>query len=64
MQNLSTEQKATEYNKLLHQYQRLQEEVRLIKAQNIDVSDKDQMRINEIENRMKFVYNQTERLYR
>ena len=46
--NLTTEQKAAEYNRLLHQYQRLQEEVRLIKAQNVNISDSDQVKINKI----------------
>jgi hypothetical protein len=64
MQRLTTEQKASEYNRLLSQYQRLQEEVRLIKAQNVNVTDSDQRKINELEMRMKQVYSQTERLYR
>ena len=62
--NLTTEQKAAEYNRLLHQYQRLQEEVRLIKAQNVNISDSDQIKINKIEGLMMDVYYQTERLYR
>jgi cytochrome c-type biogenesis protein CcmH/NrfF len=62
--NLTTEQKAAEYNRLLHQYQRLQEEVRLIKAQNVNISDSDQVKINKIEGLMMHVYSQTERLYR
>jgi cytochrome c-type biogenesis protein CcmH/NrfF len=64
MQHLTTEQKAKEYNRLLHQYQRIQEEVRLIKAQNVNVSDSDQMKINKLEDLMKHVYSQTEKLYR
>jgi len=62
--NLTTEQKAAEYNRLLHQYQRLQEEVRLIKAQNVNVTDSDQLKISRIEDLMRQVYNQTEKLYR
>jgi hypothetical protein len=62
--NLTTEQKAQMYNDLLFRYQRLQEEVRLIKAQSINVSDSDQRRIDLIESEMKNVYAQTERLYR
>jgi hypothetical protein len=64
MQHLTNEQKASEYNRLLGQYQRLQEEIRLIKAENINTSDSDQRRIDEIEMKMKQVYSQTERLYR
>jgi hypothetical protein len=63
MQRISNEQKAQMYNKLLFQYQRLQEEIRLIKAENINVSEKDQRRINELEVKMKLVYNQTQKLY-
>ena len=46
MQNLSNNQKAEMYNKLLFQFQRLQEQVRLIKAENVEVSQKDQQKIN------------------
>jgi len=62
--NLTTEQKAAEYNRLLHQYQRIQEEVRLIKAINVNISDSDQIKVNKLENLMKQIYSQTERLNR
>jgi hypothetical protein len=64
MQNLTTEQKASAYNNLLHQYQRLQEEVRLIRAQSVNTSETDERKIVEIERRMKMIYNETEKLYR
>jgi len=64
MQNLTTEQKASAYNNLLHQYQRLQEEVRLIRAQSVNTSEMDERKIVEIERRMKMIYNETEKLYR
>jgi hypothetical protein len=64
MQNLSNEQKAQTYNNLLHQYQRLQEQVRQIRAEEVNISDANQRKINELEVRMKQVYQQTERLYR
>lgn len=63
MSNYSNEQKAKMYNQLLFQYQKLQEEVRLIKAENLNVSDSDQIRINELERKMKQVYNETKKLY-
>ena len=47
----------------MFQYQKLQEEVRLIKAENLNVSDNDQIRINELERKMKQVYNETKKLY-
>ena len=62
--NLTTEQKAAEYNRLLHQYQRVQEEVRLIKSQSVNISDSDQIKINRLEDLMKQIYYQTEKLYR
>jgi hypothetical protein len=63
MQNLSNDQKAQMYNKLLFQFQKLQEEVRQIKAENFEVSDKDQLKINEIEKQMRVIYNQTQKLF-
>jgi hypothetical protein len=61
--NLTTEQKAKIYNDLLFRYQRLQEQVRLIKAQSINISEQDQRRIDQIEMEMRQVYAQTEKLY-
>lgn len=63
MQQLTNEQKAVIYNKMLFQYQRLQEQVRQIRAENINVSEKDQKRIDQIELQMKRLYNDTKRLY-
>ena len=51
------------YNKLLFQFQRLQEQVRQIKAENFEVSDKDQLKINEIEKQMRVIYNRTQKLF-
>ena len=47
MQNLTNEQKAQAYNNLLHQYQRLQEQVRQIKAEEVNISDANQRKVNE-----------------
>lgn len=63
MQNLTNEQKAQTYNNLLHQYQRLQEQVRQIRAEDLNVSESNQKRIDQLEYMMKQVYQQTERLY-
>lgn len=63
MQRLTNDQKAQLYNQLLFKYQRLQEQVRLIKAENINVTDKEQKRIDELEREMKKVYNETQKLY-
>ena len=64
MQHLSNDQKAQIYNDLLFKYQRLQEEVRRIKAGNFDLSENEQRKVNYLETQMKQLYQQTERLYR
>ena len=64
MAQLNNEAKAKIYNQMLFQYQRLQEEVRLIKAQSVNISDADERKIVELEKRMKYIYSQTEKLYR
>ena len=63
MQNLNNDQKAQMYNKLLFQFQRLQEQVRQIKAENIEVSHQDQQKINVLESQMRQLYNQTQKLF-
>lgn len=63
MSNLSNEQKAQIYNKLLFQYQRLSEQVRLIKAESIEVSFENQKKINFLEAEMKRLYNETQKLF-
>jgi glutamate mutase epsilon subunit len=61
--NLSNDQKAAIYDSLIFRYQRLQEEVRQIKAKNFEVSEQDQKKINEIEQSMRTVYNQAQKLF-
>lgn len=63
MQNLSNDQKAAMYNQLLFKYQRLQEQVRQIKAEDINLSENNQRKIDLLEKEMKMIYNQTQRLY-
>ena len=63
MKKLNNDQKAQMYNKLLFQFQRLQEQVRQIKAENIEVSSNDQVKINELEKQMRTIYNQTQKLF-
>ena len=64
MQNLSNEEKAKLYNMFLFQYQKIQEEIRRIKADNFEVSADDQRKINILEAKAKKIYSDTERLYR
>lgn len=61
--NLTNEQKAQVYNKMLFQFQRLQEQVRLIKAEDINVSPKNQQKIDFLERQMRQLYNDTQKLY-
>lgn len=63
MQRLTNEQKAQAYNRLLFQFQRLQEQVRLIQAENIEVSPKDQQKIDELKREMRRLEMETQKLY-
>ena len=62
-QHLTQQEKAKLYEDMLFRYQRLQEEVRQIKAKNFEVSDTDQKKINQIEAVMKRLFNDTEKLF-
>jgi hypothetical protein len=62
-QHLNQEEKARLYDDMLLRYQRLQEEVRLIKAKNFEVSYEDQQKINMIESTMRKLYNDTQKLF-
>jgi hypothetical protein len=48
---------------MLLRYQRLQEQVREIKAKNFEVTDEDQKQINIIESTMKRLFNDTQKLF-
>ena len=60
---LTNEEKAKIYNTMLFKYQRLQEQVRLIKAENLDLNAAQLQEIQRIESEMKRIYNDTQRLY-
>jgi hypothetical protein len=62
-QHLNQQEKAKLYDDMLLRYQRLQEQVRLIKAKSFEVSDEDQRQINIIEATMKRLYNDTQKLF-
>jgi hypothetical protein len=62
-QHLTQEEKAKLYDDMLLRYQRLQEQVRLIKAKSFEVSDEDQKQINIIESSMKRLVNDTQKLF-
>jgi hypothetical protein len=62
-QHLTQQEKARLYDDMMIRYQRLQEQVRQIKAKNFEVSDEDQRQINIIEASMKKLYNDSQRLF-
>jgi predicted DNA-binding WGR domain protein len=62
MANLTQDEKARLYNDMIMRYQRMQEEVRQIKAENFEVSDADQQKINLIEAKMKRLFNDSQKL--
>lgn len=63
MQKFTNEEKAQIYNTLLYQYQKIQEEIRLIKSENFEVSFQDQKKINFLELKAKKLFEDTKRLY-
>jgi hypothetical protein len=63
MQRLTNDQKAQSYNRLLFQFQRIQEQVRLIQAENIEVSIQDQRKIDQLKQEMKRLEMETKKLY-
>lgn len=63
MRQFTNEEKAQIYNQMLFQYQRLQEQVRLIKANTLELNDTDQRKVNELEGKMRKLYMETQRLY-
>jgi hypothetical protein len=62
-QHLTQDEKARLYDNMLLRYQRLQEQVRLIKAKSFEVSYEDQLQINSIEESMRRLYNDTQKLF-
>jgi hypothetical protein len=62
-QHLTQQEKAKLYDDMMIRYQRMQEQVRQIKAKNFEVSDEDQRQINIIESSMKKLYNDSQRLF-
>ena len=62
-QHLTQQEKAKLYDDMLLRYQRIQEQVRQIKAKSFEVSDEDQRQINIIESSMKRLYNDTQKLF-
>ncbi len=62
-QHLTQQEKARLYDDMITRYQRMQEQVRQIKAKNFEVTDEDQRQINIIEASMKKLYNDSQKLF-
>ena len=62
-QHLAQQEKARLYDDMMVRYQRLQEQVRLLKAKSFEVSDEDQRQINIIEASMRKLYNDSQKLF-
>jgi len=60
---LNTSQKAELYNEGLRRYQKLQEQVRQIRANSLNLTELDEMKIAKLEQKMKEIYNKTRDLY-
>ena len=60
---LTNDEKAKLYNDMLFRYEKMSEQIRLIKAKNFEVSVEDQKQIIVLEERMRQVYLDTQRLY-
>lgn len=61
--NFTNEEKARLYNQMLFQYQRLQEQVRLIKAENLELNQSQIQEVQRLEAQMKKIFNDTQKLY-
>lgn len=63
MQLLTNEQKAQLYNRYLYQYQKIQEQIRQIKAENFELSPENEKKVKILEIEAKKIFNQTSKLY-
>jgi hypothetical protein len=61
---LTNDEKAKLYNDMLFRYEKMSEQIRLIKAKNFEVSSDDQKQITLLEGKMKQLYLDTQRLYK
>jgi hypothetical protein len=61
--NLSSDQKAALYNEGIRRYNLLDEQIREIKSKSFEVSDVDMKKINELEEKKRYIFNQTQKLH-
>lgn len=62
-QRFTNQEKAKIYDQLLFQYQRLQEQVRRIKAENFELNESQQKEVKVLEDKMKKIFNDSQKLY-
>jgi hypothetical protein len=60
---LTNDQKAKLYDEMIFRYQRISEQIRQIKSKNFEVSESDQRTINQLENEMRRIYNDSQKLF-
>lgn len=63
MQRLTNDQKAQLYNQYLFKYQKIQEQIRQIKAENFELSPTNEQKVKILEAEAKKIYNETSKLY-
>jgi hypothetical protein len=61
--NLTSDQKAALYNEGIRRYNLLDEQIREIRAKSFEVSYEDMKIINKLEEKKKFIFNQTQKLH-
>lgn len=61
--NLTNDQKAALYDEGIRRYNLVEEEIRQIKAKNFEVSETDMKKIFQLEEKKKFIFNQTQKLH-
>lgn len=59
----TNEQKAKIYDQLLYNYQKIQEEIRQIKAKNFELTNEDQKKVLYLENVLRDLYNKSQKLF-
>ena len=61
--NLSSDQKAALYNEGIRRYNLLDEQIREIKSKSFEVSDVDMKEISKLEEKKRYIFNQTQKLH-
>lgn len=61
--NLSSDQKAALYNEGIRRYNLLDEKIREIKSKSFEVSDVDMKEISKLEEKKRYIFNQTQKLH-